>query len=64
MAETVAIGVASRTTQRTPARFTAVNNTTMKMARGVTGTPGRYQEWIAVADRMAVNPQVGTQPHQ
>ena len=37
---------------------------TTPIASGVTGIQGRYHSCSAVADRIAVNPQVGTQPHQ
>ena len=36
----------------------------MPTARGGTGTPGRYHCVMAEAERMAVRPHVGTQPHQ
>ena len=42
----------------------AVKIVTMASAFAGTGTPGRHQALIAVADKMAVTPQVGTQPHQ
>ncbi len=29
-----------------------------------TGTSGRYHWWMASAEKMAVRPHVGTQPHQ
>ena len=29
-----------------------------------TDTLGRYHSWIAAAEKIAVKPQVGTQPHQ
>src|SRR5262249_21773248 len=37
---------------------------TMAMASADTGTPGRYHCLIADAERSAVRPHVGTQPHQ
>ena len=40
------------------------NVTTIPTASGVTGMKGRYQSCSAVAERIAVKPQVGTQPHQ
>src|SRR5690348_10413222 len=64
MADVVAMGIARRVTQRTPHRLTAVNSSTNAVARICTGTAGRYQAWIAVAERIAVRPHVGTQPHQ
>ena len=41
-AEPNAIGTASRDTQRTPQRLTAVNVSTSTIASSWTGTPGRY----------------------
>ena len=63
-AEPNAIGVISRATQRTPQRLMPAKNNTRPQAMSVMGTPGRYQAWMADADRMAVRPQVGIQPHQ
>jgi len=63
-AETVAMGIARRVTQRTPHRLTARKNRIRAVARARTGTPGRYHSWSAVAESRAVTPQVGTQPHQ
>src|SRR5262245_42747454 len=63
-AETVAIGIASRATHLIPQKFTRVNAITIAEAPAATGRPGRYHCWMAEADRIAVNPQVGTQPHQ
>ena len=40
------------------------NASTTAIASGVTGIHGRYHSCSAVAERIAVNPQVGTQPHQ
>ena len=42
----------------------AVNASTTAIASGVTGTHGRYHWCSADAERIAVRPQVGTQPHQ
>jgi hypothetical protein len=63
-AEALATGTATRVTHRMPIRFKAMNDRTSPIARAVTGTPGRYHSWMAEADRIAVIPQVGTQPHQ
>ena len=64
VAEAVAMGSARRVAQRTPHRFTAVKASTSPLARSGIGTPGRYHSWMAVAERIAVRPHVGTQPHQ
>ena len=37
---------------------------TTPIASGVTGIQGTYHSCSAVAERIAVKPQVGTQPHQ
>ena len=58
------MGIASRVTQRTPQRFTTVKSATRMIASRGMGTLGKYHSAIAVADKMAVRPQVGTQPHQ
>src|ERR1700681_3286412 len=63
-AETTAIGMANRVTHRTPARLTRVKSSTRPIASGGTGTSGRYHCVMAEAERIAVKPQVGTQPHQ
>ncbi len=63
-ADITAIGIASAAVQRTPHKLTAVNARTMKHAIAGTGTAGQHQALMAVADMMAVTPQVGTQPHQ
>src|SRR5437899_2541808 len=63
-AEPVAMTIANRVTHRTPTRFNAVKASTIRLASSLIGTPGRYHWWIADADRIAVSPQVGTQPHQ
>jgi hypothetical protein len=42
----------------------AVNETTINVASNVTGIHGRYHACNADAERIAVSPQVGTQPHQ
>src|SRR5262249_360715 len=63
-ADVAAIGVARRTVQRIPQRFTIAKNATIQLARISTRAPGRYHCWIADADMIAVKPQVGPQPHQ
>ena len=63
-ADALATGTASRVTQRMPTRLSAVNASTMATASAVTGTLGKYHCWMADADKIAVSPQVGTQPHQ
>ena len=63
-ADALATGTASRVTHLMPARLRSMNATTIPMARAVIGTAGRYHSWMADADRIAVRPQVGTQPHQ
>jgi hypothetical protein len=63
-AATLAIGMATRVTARTPSRLIAVKASTTPIASGVIGMKGRYHSCNAVAERMAVKPQVGTQPHQ
>jgi len=60
----VAAGTASRVTHWIPIRLSAVKASTSPTASAVTGTPGKYHSWMAEADKMAVRPQVGTQPHQ
>ena len=59
-----ATGMAKRVTARTPSRLIAVKASTTAMASGVIGMKGRYHSCSAVAERIAVKPQVGTQPHQ
>src|SRR5215468_5925504 len=63
-AEATAIGIASRVTHFIPHRFTNVKNKTIVVATAATGRLGKYHCWMAAEDRSAVNPQVGTQPHQ
>src|SRR4051795_5905714 len=63
-AESVAIGTAKRTTQRMPHRLIARKKSTIALAISFAGTMGRNQALIAFAERYAVRPQVGTQPHQ
>src|SRR5262249_35779916 len=63
-AEATAIGIASRVTNFTPQRFTNVKNKPIAVATAATGRLGKYHCWMAAEDRSAVNPQVGTQPHQ
>jgi hypothetical protein len=58
------IGIAKRVTVRTPMRLIAANATTIAIASGVIGMKGTYQACSAVADRIAVKPHVGIQPHQ
>ena len=58
------MGIARRATHWTPQRLTPAKTTMIPIASGATGMPGRYHCWIAEADRSAVSPQVGTQPHQ
>src|SRR5258708_6766519 len=64
VAETVAIGIARRATHLMPQRLTTVKAMTIAEATASTGRLGRYHCWIAEAERSAVRPQVGTQPHQ
>ena len=63
-AETIAIGQAMREAIRTPHRAIAVNKTTSALPISGVGTPGRHHWLIAVAEKIAASPQVGTQPHQ
>src|SRR4051794_26170154 len=63
-AEALATGTATRVTQAIPQKFRAANGRTSPHARAGTGTPGRHHWLIAVAERIAVTPQVGIQPHQ
>ena len=63
-AEAVAMGMARRATHLIPHRFTKLKKQTMVMATASTGSPGKYHCWKAEAESRAVNPQVGTQPHQ
>ena len=63
-ADPQAMTTATRVTTFIPARFSAVNVATMMTASSFTGIHGRYHWCRAEADRMAVSPQVGTQPHQ
>ena len=63
-AAAIATGIAKRASARTPRRLMAVKTRTMPTASGVTGTNGTHHSWSALAERIAVNPQVGTQPHQ
>ena len=60
----LAIGIATRVTVRTPSRLIPAKHSTTPIASGVTGIQGRYHSCSAVAERIAVKPQVGTQPHQ
>jgi hypothetical protein len=57
-------GTAKRVTVRTPMRLSPTNVTMMPIASGVIGMNGTYHSCRAVADRIAVKPQVGIQPHQ
>ena len=63
-AEMHATGSATRVTHLMPARLIATKPSRMPIASGFTGMPGRYQSCRADAERIAVRPQVGTQPHQ
>src|SRR5436190_22021414 len=63
-AEQPAMTTATRVTTFIPARFSAVNVATIRTASSFTGTHGRYHWCNAEAERIAVRPQVGTQPHQ
>src|SRR3954452_628913 len=63
-AEADAMATAKRVTSLMPYRFSTVKASTMTVAATGIGSCGRYHEWIAVADKIAVNPHVGTQPHQ
>ena len=62
--EAMAMTIASRVVRRTPVRLTNINASTITTASRWLGMNGRYHEWSASADRIAVRPQVGTQPHQ
>src|SRR5262245_57941192 len=64
VAEPAAIGIASRAIHLTPQRLTKVKKHTIEMATASTGKLGKYQCWSAAAERRAVRPQVGIQPHQ
>src|ERR1700733_12593892 len=55
---------AKRVTRRSPSRLAKVNRQTIPAANTLTGTVGRYHWWSADADKRAVRPHVGTQPHQ
>lgn len=57
-------GIAKRDTARTPMRLMPTNVRMMPIASGVIGMNGRYHSCSAVADKIAVKPHVGTQPHQ
>ncbi len=59
-----AIGTAKRLTTRTPTRLMATKTQMISVARSLTSIHGRYQAWSAEAERIAVSPQVGIQPHQ
>src|SRR5689334_8463251 len=63
-ADIVAIGTASLPAHLTPARFTSVNSATIPHAIAGTEAVGRNHCLIAEAESRAVNPQVGTHPHQ
>jgi hypothetical protein len=58
------MATATRVTRLIPARLSAVKVATMMTASSFTGIHGRYHWCSAEAERMAVRPQVGTQPHQ
>ena len=62
--DAVAIGIASLPAHLTPHRLTAAKKTTRAQEMAVTGTSGKYHSWIAAPEKIAVRPQVGTQPHQ
>ena len=59
-----ATGIAKRVTARTPSMLMPTNVTMIPIASGVIGMNGTYHVCSAVADRIAVKPHVGTQPHQ
>ena len=63
-AASVAMGTATLAAHFRPHRLMPVKMTTKMTARSVVGTPGRYHWWMAPAEKIAVRPQVGTQPHQ
>jgi hypothetical protein len=63
-AEATAIGIAKRITHFTPHKLMTVKKSTMHDASRGTGNQGKYHWLIADADRRAVSPHVGTQPHQ
>src|SRR3954452_8574071 len=58
-ADAEAMATAKRVTTLMPYRLSTVNASTISVAPTGIGICGRYQEWMAVADKMAVNPQVG-----
>jgi hypothetical protein len=64
VADAVAMGMARRATHLIPERLTKVKKHTMAMGKASTGKSGKYQCWRADAERRAVRPQVGIQPHQ
>ena len=64
VADPTAIGTAKRVTHFSPAILTSVKATTIAVARTGMGTVGKYQWCIALAERSAVSPHVGIQPHQ
>src|SRR3954453_13665999 len=62
VAEPPAMTTARRPAHLTPLKLTSVKDMTSAHASSDTGTLGRYHSWIAAAEKMAVNPQVGIQP--
>src|SRR5215831_3662087 len=62
--DTDAMATATRPAQTTPSRLITMKSRTMAQASPVTGIPGRNHCLIADAERSAVRPHVGTQPHQ
>src|SRR5258708_7182129 len=56
-AESVASGIARRTTARIPKKFTPVKKRTRQLAKMGTDTPGRYHALIALAATNAVAEQ-------
>ena len=58
------MGIATRAAHRTPHRLTPRNAMMIPMASHAIGIAGTTQKCSADAESNAVNPQVGTQPHQ
>ena len=63
-AANVAMGTATRAAHLRPQMLRPANISTKMTARTCVDTPGRYHWWMAPAEKIAVRPQVGTQPHQ
>jgi hypothetical protein len=63
-ADTAPIEIARPLTAFRPHRLITVKNATSPQAITAMGMPGKIHWWIADAERIAVSPQAGTQPHQ